>query len=86
MDGDTQFEEMAKNSCHWNVAHLWKSENRQISGIGTGYALSEDGLWRQHSWCLTSTGILETTELRHTYFGVRLEGAAADQFAAGYDV
>jgi hypothetical protein len=84
MTGPVEFEEMARNSCHWNSAHLWTSRRNSIVGIGTGYALSEDGLWRQHSWALTSIGILETTEPRHTYFGLRLEGHAADQFSAGY--
>jgi hypothetical protein len=85
MTGEIRFEEMARNSCHWNVASLWRNEKGGILGIGTGYALSEDGLWRQHSWGITAAGILETTELRHTYYGVRLEGDKADRFSAGYE-
>lgn len=35
--------------CHQNAAYLWDA-NRGRCQIATGYALSEDGLWRQHSW------------------------------------
>lgn len=84
MPGDVALEEMARNSCHSNAAFLWKNKISGLVGIGTGYALSEDGLWRQHSWCLTPGGIIETTEVRHTYYGVRLEGARADRFASRY--
>jgi hypothetical protein len=84
-EGEVEFEEMVRNSCHWNTASIWKRRSVRITGIGTGYALSDDGLWRQHSWCFTADGILETTEMRHTYYGIRLEGAKADRFSEGYD-
>lgn len=38
----------------------------------TGYALSADGLWRQHSWCRDDWRLVETTESRVAYFGVAL--------------
>lgn len=41
---------MKSSSCHQNVANLWKHRKYGIIGIVTGYALSEDRLWRQHSW------------------------------------
>jgi hypothetical protein len=50
-------------------------------GIGTGYALSADGLWRQHSWGVRRQGILETTAPREKYFGILLQGSSADSFA-----
>lgn len=34
--------------CHYNSARLWY-ENKDRCFIATGYALSEDGLWRCHS-------------------------------------
>lgn len=34
--------------CHRNVAALWRSGH--AASIGTGYALSDDELWREHSW------------------------------------
>ena len=50
--------------------------------IATGYALSDDGLWRQHTWGILRDGILETTEARIEYFGLLLQGERADEFAA----
>ena len=50
-------------------------------GIGTGYALSGDGLWRQHSWGLRREGILETTVERAKYFGVLPQRDDAESFA-----
>lgn len=39
----------------------------------TGYALSPDGLWRQHSWAYgDNLMIYETTVERVMYFGVEL--------------
>jgi hypothetical protein len=35
----------------------------------SGYALSVDGVWRQHSWARDERGIIETTEVRVAYFG-----------------
>jgi hypothetical protein len=55
--------------CHSNSAACW-DENRELCKICTGYALSRDGMWRQHSWILTNQGkIVETTEKRVQYFG-----------------
>jgi hypothetical protein len=61
--------------CHDNVAALLQlSANGEIklSVVGaTGYALSEDGLWRQHSWGVGRNGeIYETTVARCAYFGI----------------
>jgi len=68
---------MEISNCHSNVAALWHNrEKEKLLGIGTGY----DGLWRGHSWALTKCGIIETTETRISYFGVRLEGEGADLF------
>lgn len=52
-------------------------------GIGSGYALSADGLWRQHSWGILRDGILETTERRIKYFGLILQDERANRFARG---
>jgi hypothetical protein len=82
MEGAILFEEMSRSSCHWNVAALWRSEPSPLVAIGTGYALSEDGLWRQHSWGITKTEIFETTEPRHTYFGISLQKEEAAKFAS----
>jgi hypothetical protein len=72
---------MKSSSCHQNVASLWRGRKFGIVGIATGYALSEDGLWRQHSWGVLRDGVLETTETRAKYFGIVLQGEKADHFA-----
>lgn len=36
-------------SCHYNSCVIWKMDKNRLR-IATGYALSEDGCWRKHSW------------------------------------
>jgi hypothetical protein len=81
-DGPITMCKMAASSCHRNVATLWKQRQRGIVAIASGYALSDDGLWRQHSWGILRDGILETTEQRSKYFGIVLQGLEADLFTA----
>ncbi|WP_228031729.1 hypothetical protein, partial [Streptomyces phyllanthi] len=67
------------NSCHLNSAALWASE--RVAGLATGYALSDDDLWRQHSWGLAADGtVVETTEPRRLYAGLELDPRAAWRF------
>lgn len=76
-----QLHQMNTSACHENVAHLWYSNPGLLRYIGTGYALTRDGLWRQHSWGIKADGtILETTELRSLYFGLLFDGDRADFF------
>jgi len=72
---------MDRSSCHQNVAAIWRNREHGIVAIATGYALSEDGLWRQHSWGIARDGLIETTEERLKYFGIVLEAEAANDFA-----
>jgi len=71
---------MEEGYCHENVSELW-FEKDALDGIGDGYALSDDGLWRQHSWGIKNNEIIETTSRRMKYFGRLLLGSDADQFA-----
>jgi hypothetical protein len=67
----SRFQVGADNACHTNAAVLWI--HGDVSAIGTGYALSDDDLWRQHSWGLDADGtIVETTTERRRYVGLRL--------------
>lgn len=72
--------------CHANAARLWEDDPDNIS-IMTGWALSKDGIWRQHTWVITcemppKTGrIIETTEKRLVYFGYRMTKKEAERFA-----
>lgn len=64
----------AMSRCHQNAGSLAAKSKGQIYAC-KGYALSDDGMWRQHSWCIEKdqeTGaprIIETTEPRVLYFG-----------------
>ena len=65
-------------SCHTNAAELFATKDYKIA---TGWALSDDGLWRQHSWCFDSkNNIVETTKRRKKYFGVVLMQKEAKKF------
>jgi len=68
-------------NCHGNVAGLWRSNPNRYH-IATGWALSEDGLWRQHSWIIDGSTLIETTTPREKYFGFMLSPLEAKQFEA----
>lgn len=69
--------------CHQNAAYLWDA-NRGKCQIATGYALSEDGLWRQHSWVVQpmtrTVRVWETTVERVAYFGVVFTDEECEEF------
>ena len=74
------------HACHRNVADTWRKNNHGgLVAIATGYALSDDGIWRQHSWGLMPTGICETTVPRDKYFGTLLFDEKAERFASCND-
>ena len=69
--------------CHENSSILWhKNKNKYV--LCTGYALSPDGLWRQHSWCVQlnpkKNRIIETTVKRLAYFGFVMNDEEARKF------
>lgn len=72
------------NRCHVNSANLWE-QNKEATRICTGYALSEDGIWRQHSWLVwhkaRSNQIVETTAKRIAYYGFVMPYDMCQQFA-----
>lgn len=61
--------------CHSNSGSCWY-EDRDNTVICTGYALTHDGMWRQHSWLVElrprKNKIIETTVRRIAYFGFAL--------------
>lgn len=69
------------NRCHQNAIWLWE-ENRDRMRIATGYALTADGQWRQHSWCVSADGqrVFETTGPRLTYFGFVMTEEECEDF------
>lgn len=68
------------SDCHANSGDGFVRFGNQIA---TGYALSIDGIWREHSWNVdqASGTIIETTELRIAYFGYILDREEAERFA-----
>jgi hypothetical protein len=72
---------LGESMCHSNAALLWRLSLGEV-GIVTGYALSGDGLWRQHSWGLRGERVVETTRPRVRYFGFKLTGEEAEKFAS----
>ena len=77
--GTAELEPGNPNDCHANSSALWR-EGR--GALCIGYALSEDMLWRSHSWVQAPTGrLIETTEVREAYFGWQLDDEGAELFA-----
>lgn len=69
--------------CHRNSSYCWEA-NQDKSVLCTGYALSKDGLWRQHSWLVElrprKNRIVETTVRRVAYFGFGMNTDEAWKF------
>ena len=65
-------------SCHKNVSELYY--NDEIDGIATGYALTDDGGWRSHTWGIKDDNIVETTNKYLNYFGVILDKESSKKF------
>jgi hypothetical protein len=76
------------SQCHRNSAKIW-AKHQDKYFIATGYALSEDGLWRGHTWCVKRTtrgiSIVETTVRRLLYFGYVLTLEESVEFAAEHE-
>jgi len=79
--GSVVLKELEEGRCHENVAEMWVDKKYDLTAVATGYALSEDGLWRQHSWGIRNGEIVETTAPRLKYFGKSMHGSDADEFA-----
>jgi hypothetical protein len=76
---------MRESRCHQNVTYFYKNyieKNSDICNIVTGWALSDDGYWRQHSWIYLADydEIIETTEERKKYFGFILNDKETEEF------
>src|SRR5882672_7029691 len=59
---------MRRSQCHDNSLRLVQKHPNWT--MYTGLALSEDGIWRVHSWVTTRRTLIETTVPRELYFGV----------------
>ena len=73
-----------ERECHSNSASLWLT-NKTKYKIATGYGLSDDDIWRRHSWIMTTgDNLIETTIAREIYFGIILNKRTARAFAEFY--
>lgn len=74
------------SNCHQNAGRLWKTDKRAYR-LCTGYGLSEDQMWRPHSWLEDKAGnIIETTVPREIYFGVGHTGKGAEGFCEYFGI
>lgn len=77
--GNVIFKPMAPHNCHGNCAQIWEKAPK-IYKIVVGWALSADGIWRQHTWLLKDKTIIETTQPRTMYYGIIFEDKEALKF------
>lgn len=71
------------SQCHRNSAYLW-NKNKDKYVLCTGYALTKDWMWRQHSWLIEprkrKPRVIETTVPRILYFGFGMTNEQAQEF------
>lgn len=60
---------MSPRNCHDNAVQLGREVEAKV---WTGFALSQDGCWRSHSWCELGGQFIETTVPRVAYFGIKV--------------
>lgn len=84
--GGTAILKLGKRSqCHENSEKMHRKDPERYA-VCTGYALSDDGIWRPHSWAHDGekNRIIETTEKRAIYFGlVEVDRRAPGKIEAG---
>lgn len=79
------FKKGIPSRCHQNIACYFLNNPEKMK-ICTGYALSDDGMWRQHTWGLRTYKtkddvIIESTVPRVAYYGTVLSTEDAHKFA-----
>jgi hypothetical protein len=77
--GKVVLKRMTPCKCHSNCAQIW-DKNPKTFRIATGWALSQDGIWRQHTWLLKEKTVIETTEPKTMYYGIILDDEEANDF------
>lgn len=79
---DCRMAQGRQSNCHGNSALYWAANMDRVV-LASGLALSEDGLWRSHSWCIVpgeTPIVVETTTPRLLYFGEVLDAETAQVF------
>lgn len=82
------------SQCHRNSVNIWNCYKDKLSDlhISTGYALSDDGMWRQHSWLVITdkdnilgyNTVIETTVPRLAYYGFIMNEEEMEEFSQWY--
>ena len=70
----------AASRCHLNSVRLF-IEAQKTAKLVCGWGLSDDGLWRQHSWICDRETLMETTVRRRLYYGADLTPMEAGEVA-----
>lgn len=80
---DALFVQGAPSACHSNATSYYRQQRHPIA---TGWALSDDGCWRQHSWNIhrTAGSVIESTSLRVAYYGFLLTNRMIDEWLEEY--
>lgn len=93
-DFDYQILKMNPSQCHQNSVSFYKNFINDVDEDGlrnnseeeieivTGWALSDNGMWVQHTWVmlLIDNILIETTEERDMYYGIYLRGEELIKF------
>ena len=79
MNGTVKYRRGQQSDCHGNaIRYILRFPTHRMA---TGFALSDDGLWRRHSWVLSDRGhLIETTIPRLLYFGIVLSPEETTNF------
>ena len=78
------------SQCHYNSSCLYEANKNTTNHVRicTGYALSDDGIWRMHSWCIWAkprvNKIIETTVERVLYYGFVMNKEECEEFSSWY--
>lgn len=62
--------DLASNTAESSAVPQSSTTAKTMILVYTGYGLSDDGVWRSHSWVMCHDALHETTEARIAYFGV----------------
>lgn len=83
-----------KGQCHANSCELYEINKERPTykdtlKLMTGYALSADGMWVQHTWLYDideehGNAVIETTVERVAYFGFIMSDEEAEEFCSWY--
>ncbi len=69
------------NCCHENAARLYRQDPHRLQIVAGWVLHPDDVVWRQHSWLLNGSVLVETTVAAVIYYGAVLDSHEAVRFA-----